>query len=328
MKDKLVIIGNGFDLAHNYNTSYKNFAQSARGQLFYKENKDLFANETDDATNWFEFEKKICDITAKLFASGEPIGNSGLFLGREFKSWSEYIEEVNKRFTDLSNKLMSYLAEEEKRDNAFLKTVAEYLNDTTYVIDFNYTSTVEKYTKDVFYVHGSIKENDIILGYDHHLNYYNGETDIMEPHLMRRNKHFMREALSYRRFLRKRGEAESKAVEEGNKYLDYIVNRESDMSGLIGPFEGYRYNEFVKSAENGFEIPIRIDFDAIKTIIIMGHSLSSDEMLLRNALIGQCTKAKHVVLFTYAEEKHFQLEEKERFLKSILPDVDCQTPFY
>ena len=191
-KNKIVIIGNGFDLAHGYKTSFKDFAENKNCTDFKNFICDLYdANIANNKDKWTDFERIIQDSTMKICASNDNINK--LYKNSESKDWNEFTKKIDDRFTLLSNEIMDYLNRIEKENHEFKvkNSIKKYLDENSYIINFNYTNFAERYTKNIFYIHGSLKEKDIILGYDRHVDSENSEPCVMEPNLMKRNKSFM-----------------------------------------------------------------------------------------------------------------------------------------
>ena len=71
-------------------------------------------------------------------------------------------------FAVLKNELIAYLRNEvTARKIKIIESIKTELTSDTFAINFNYTDTAEMYTDHNFYVHGSIKEDNIVLGYDY-----------------------------------------------------------------------------------------------------------------------------------------------------------------
>ena len=138
----------------------------------------------------------------------------------------------------------------------------------------------------------------------------------------------MREALSYRRFLRGHGVYAQLVIHEGNRYLDYMVKKAVDMAGMIGDYCGLLFDEYVESRKDTADLPIAIDFDSIKEIVIMGHSLSSDKVFIRDSLIRKSKNLEQIVLFSYDREPVHELFKKLRFLNKAVPHKRIKICYY
>lgn len=168
------IIGNGFDISLGWNTRYSDFAQSE----FWP-----FKGEILDLAGHLEKKKKTAkwlDIEKELLAyAKEP-------TGRAFLTQKLIDTEIQRKETDLATynqlclSLFKYLSiEQEKYINIssvaarVLKAVIKNGKFET-VYSFNYTnlskviSVLGLNNVNVHYVHGSLENQDIILGVDDH----------------------------------------------------------------------------------------------------------------------------------------------------------------
>ena len=154
---KLYILGNGFDIAHEFKTSYKDF----RNYLINKNRDDILYLFPDEDL-WSNFEYNVCAIDHEVFKG----------LVKEYKEISEGIcEEI---FDDISREMATFLSEIDYLSNH----VYEIEKDSLFFV-FNYTHTLEMiYDVDpsrIYQPHGSIAEylhlnKKLILG--HHKNDY------------------------------------------------------------------------------------------------------------------------------------------------------------
>jgi len=320
VKDKIALIGNGFDLAHGYKTSFKDFAKNNSSVYFKRYVRYLYGRKfAKNKEKWTDFEKIIRDSTIDILKSDDQINK--LYKKSKCKSWDEFTNNLDNDFSRLSDEIMNYLNMAQKQHEFKPKnSIKRYLNDNSYIINFNYTDIAERYTSNIFYIHGSIKENDIILGYDHHNHDGNGEPCVMEPNLMKRNKQFMRQALNYKRYLRTKKLPRYKIDKLGKEYLKYIVNCEGNLSGINKTtFNGCYYNDFIKNPNFDCQIPIDIQFEKIRTIVIIGHSLSSDEKLIKESIINKCCNLKRFIIFVYDDESFKSIYKKAVFLNRLCP---------
>lgn len=217
--NKLVIIGNGFDLAHGLKTSYKDFVlwyinkkfktkdRHEDGDLItistnyiyvafksldeyfrridyqFKVNTidnffDLILNQMkENDFNWVDIEKKYFDQFATQIAPILRNYFAGEIRDKDIKS----IFELNKSLDKIRTELILYLKNievKEKNDSIvkiFQDVSSELIeNEKVKFLNFNYTSTIEKYQYifnkeccSVNYIHGNIldEKNPIIFGY-------------------------------------------------------------------------------------------------------------------------------------------------------------------
>ena len=236
IKNSIIILGNGFDIAHGIKTQYSDFSihlietiiipELIKSREFKDYNNDIFKPDFlktfIEQRNVFRLETHLDNIIYRvmrnelsilkdyLFSNTDYIKNiiSNEFLGKlysnDFLNWfnieNSYFEElvnlknVNKqkpsnpiiqRIDNLNNEFEqikiyfhNYLHTLNlctiSPVNLFLKSILS-IKEThqCYIINFNYTDTIEEYLKPylpyntvkVNYIHGSLKEGNIIFGY-------------------------------------------------------------------------------------------------------------------------------------------------------------------
>jgi hypothetical protein len=188
----LVIIGNGFDLAHGLETGYSDYLRHIV-DCHYKGTKrfnDIFGehpkveygsypgfiaqckdgNARPTILNRF-FEKILLEEATQNWSDIERL------YFNELKNCKDYIsvKKLNDEFDVIKNTLNEYLKEEEKK----FKRLEAYdflfnsLNSSeTLVLNFNYTNTIKQYLKiysriNLVHIHGELEndENPMIFGY-------------------------------------------------------------------------------------------------------------------------------------------------------------------
>jgi len=196
--NNLVIIGNGFDLAHNMKTSYNHFIEYLiNSHINSNEYTDLFdfANLTiKDYNDLFEkmknhssgltydnFKQKFiqslllelksnnwCDIENKYFELLNPITENSDFKGSPKK--------LNNEFEIIKNYLVDYLKTQEK-EAKFIESYRKMFelidSKETAILNFNYTNTLQNlYSNEikeskVIHIHGELSnlKNPIVFGY-------------------------------------------------------------------------------------------------------------------------------------------------------------------
>ncbi|PID95443.1 MAG: hypothetical protein CSA94_01580 [Bacteroidetes bacterium] len=171
----LIIIGNGFDLAHGLKTSYADFISDL------KRNRSKYSN-IYMKNNWLinsldEKDKKWSDLEATYFDILTNMGNSD-YINKKYK-YSDIlnyhnVERFNKDFEILKLCLIKYLKEEQKR----FRTIAHYeelfkcfTTEETLFLNFNYTETISRYVRisqiPQIQIHGDLKniDNPMIFGF-------------------------------------------------------------------------------------------------------------------------------------------------------------------
>ncbi|WP_084203531.1 AbiH family protein [Psychroserpens damuponensis] len=242
IKNKIILIGNGFDLAHGFKTSFFDLANFIINHKIAPDLKDVIVHQNNSNSHFFSNALKKINIRAKkidelgddfynnLIRSAldndqeilnkylkENLGSLDLILSNKFLSklyktdynnWFDIensyfselknikksfdnsvdfsstkikLERLNRDFEQLKEFLMEYLESIEIAKNSkvdeFLKKIFRDAKNV-YIVNFNYTKTIEQYidlnsSKTIFninYIHGSIINNDIILGYGNDQN--------------------------------------------------------------------------------------------------------------------------------------------------------------
>jgi len=172
MKQKLIFIGNGFDLNLGLKTSYKDFLNSS----FFEEllntpnanpgphlTKELKKN--NEEKNWVDIEIELSKFSKN-------------------KANEHFLSE----YRDLCRKLTEYIESIQKCTHTEPSPALEFItsqynvNNKTTIINFNYTNTVQNIFQEMrkksptlntqkipmehYHIHGSVKNNDIIFGVD------------------------------------------------------------------------------------------------------------------------------------------------------------------
>lgn len=313
----LAIIGNGFDLSHGYSTDYKSFSKNTNAPCL-----DEFKSFCDDETSiftWYLFEENINILSEKMF-------QQSMTEECNYESNRKKVKALETTFREIHALLIEYL-ESETADRPMIKNskIEQYLNINSLAINFNYTKTAESYTPQIFYVHGSLKEKDILLGYD-----YRDEACLAQYEDMRWSKTFCREALEFRRFLSKK----LKLTPDSDKYKTLVSSLKSyqhwENSGRgleneikkIIPY--YKLiDKFVKQYR---EHPIpNIDYSQIQTIVILGHGIEADKKFLAE-ILSSCHHLKEVVIFRYCGEEEDAFQKKQDFFAPYCTNI--KTVYY
>lgn len=215
MVNKLAIIGNGFDLAHGLNTLYSDFYKKMPSTLKVKWER-LLGEYTIDKNYWSNFEDVISCVTNSWYGDS----NGYFFSVVEDKKTTELefkIKEINIVFEEMTLELFNYILEEDKKETTKLNSIEKFLDEDTLAISFNYTRTPLKYIDDVYYIHGSIKEEHIILGYKlrtEHSGIVNGATVY--------SKYKLRELLNFRRYLSRLNLTKSEISKSIDEFIPHL----------------------------------------------------------------------------------------------------------
>jgi len=194
--NNLVIIGNGFDLAHNMKTSYNHFIDHLiKTQFKSKQLNNLFKetfdfNSSNDFATYYKTHVRMkndyfhngflgnimikymsnnwCDIENKYFELLNPITDNSDFKGKPKK--------LNTEFEIIKNYLVDYLKTQEKQAKfieSYRKMFELVDSNETAILNFNYTNTLQSlYSHEikgskVIHIHGELSnpKNPIIFGY-------------------------------------------------------------------------------------------------------------------------------------------------------------------
>lgn len=166
-EETLLIVGNGFDLSMGFKTSYGDFMQSS----FYPKNNSTLCSyllkEYRANMGWIDIENELSKYS-KLLSSFE------LKSEQDELKWG--VAAFRKQYEDLKLSLKTYLYEETKRQfcpkqGNPAKRVIDQLPADSKIVSFNYTSIIERMTRDRFcaskgnllHIHGSLAPSDDIV---------------------------------------------------------------------------------------------------------------------------------------------------------------------
>ena len=167
MKNKLFIIGNGFDLAHNlptkFNPYFMNFARKYEQDNFW----DLYQTREDNI--WSDFEnllsypdfntlEEIFDGYTPDYLSDRESDRDGIICQVELNG------NLHDALYEFANNAEEYLSN--IQSNTFFDQI---LDSDGYYINFNYTHTLEDIyyipSKQILHIHGEVEKNNLKLGY-------------------------------------------------------------------------------------------------------------------------------------------------------------------
>ncbi len=230
--NRLVIIGNGFDLAHGLKTSYSDFLGNYLGQILYdyltdqnaiyedeliKLNKKNFLNpenfEVFESTEkvieqlniirkkypkLIELKSDFFDALINQFNNQKWVDIENFYFFylkttvKNSVNHTKDVEKLNREFEFLKLKLVEYLKNTTDQylnvnhnyfwnkisrpieQAEFVDIVKEETPNSLYILNFNYTNTVEYYlnrqqniTFDINYIHGDLEDlhNPVIFGH-------------------------------------------------------------------------------------------------------------------------------------------------------------------
>ena len=335
MIKKLIIVGNGFDLAHGFKTSYNDFRKAYSENDYMKKfesvSKMIFSK---NEIKWYDFELNIEKISSAVFSDNykDPLND-------------EYIIEIDKKmnefnslFEEIKNLLKSYLKEVTDGKEVYKKATLkeEFETDDAFVISFNYTDVVKQYSDNVEFIHGALSNDyDIVLGFSNDIT----PMDLATAPYIKYMKQVQKFQLKYLRFLQKVDDTASteERLKEFHPHLKCLFSGkggwnfplkknhtgelEYDVSGASSSLLLF-YKNNQKLNNNCFK-----KYKNVKELVIMGHGLESDMPFFRE-LSESMDNIKIIVLYTYDGEEKEALDRKKDVLKKMFGVEEIKIKFY
>lgn len=308
-EDTLVIIGNGFDLAHSIPSSYYSFKDNCKGQVkdaleFFIDCEDIWADFENNLAYldrekviWSMWENK--SLNDVLDEDDEDFSAADFFMSIEDGGWgiSSILNELPKSFRRWINSLD---VNKEKKYN--LSENAKYLN-------FNYTETLETVysvpKNQITYIHGDRrnKKDVLVLGHGHDIEkvydeWYSKNKDRKEfqPYRYgRKGRRFRNDNPVYLAYFLK---DESKGNWHSQTNYDYI-------STCVRMIEDY-YDESAKKTDeiiNKYS-EYFASLKDIKRIVTLGHSLSDVDIPYLRKIRENVPNAKWQIGFHSLRDYH------------------------
>lgn len=169
-EETLLIVGNGFDLSIGFKTSYGDFMKSS--YFPHEETSNLCSylhKQYEENMGWIDIENELSEYSRMLTTKKLNAKKYNTILD---------IDSLREEYDELKSSLKCYLQEETKRafgpspDNP-AKRVIDQLPAESKIISFNYTSIIERMTRDRFcaskgnllHIHDSLAPyDDIVFG--------------------------------------------------------------------------------------------------------------------------------------------------------------------
>lgn len=300
----LAIIGNGFDLAHGYDTTYRSFVERTQSEVL-----DEFRQMCDDEgiTTWYDFENNIKELSLNLYQKA--------VMGSDAPEvYDDKIAHANDIFKKLHKLLADYLkADTMKHPVRKLSSIRRFISRHTMLINFNYTSTPEAYSGDVFYVHGSLAEDNILLGYD-----YRDEPCLIGMDFMYWSKKYRRELMAFQRHIKADGSLSAERIYNLSDNFEHYQDCANAPRGIDEEVRSeicdFEFIDSIIKNDAPHMIYTDIDCSKIKKLAVMGHGIEADREFL-TSLLGSCTNLKKIILYTYLGERKTSLAQKISFLQ-------------
>ena len=312
----LAIVGNGFDLAHNLPTSYAQFkdSQETASLVSFQQFVEKYCPEGSD---WTAFEDRINDLSMSCFLRSHDDDF-------DYDSVISDVQRINKAFDTIRSSLLTYLKRVTSNTRIdVIPSIAAHIDSNTYVINFNYTATVDLYAEKVYNVHGSLTENEIVLGYD-----YRDEPCVIEFDMLKWSKPLCRERLAFFRFVKERMGLSPSASLPSSFVTDVFEMQSIKNSGKgfdEDDWEGFTHANLLKQFYNGCpecyeEYQPDIEWGYISKVGVLGHSLTADKAYLQTVL-EKCVNVQEIILFTFQGERPDELAKKKQFLEQYASNI-------
>lgn len=338
---KVILVGNGFDLAHSLETGYGNFATKENDPALKKfhdlvkvvDDCEPIIDENGNviSISWYDFERNIERLANWVYQKNFSDEEIDIDYMKNIKE----IEEYNTLFGRIADLLYVYLENEYNRQEEItLHNVSEEISDDAYVFSFNYTDTIKRYTDNYYFVHGSIvDDNEIVLGFATDMI-----SDLSDSEYRKYTKEQLRERLNYIRFLNdSRCVGKDALLKEFEPHLDMLFSGrggydlpEKETDNETCYYDTSEASEPLKTyAERNNFLPAHKEFkfDKVEEVVIMGHGLEADCGYIEN-IFEKIPYLKKVKLYTYEEENKTDLERKKQYIKSMAPDCEIEIKTY
>ena len=321
---KLILIGNGFDLAHGLKTSYKDFSEKYYDHPMLCKFRELVCSEfVENNVDWYDFEANYEGIVGSIFEKNfcNGISSEGC-IALENK-----VKEYNEIFEDLAELLKKYLKEETSTDINKLSSVQEEITYDTHLISFNYTDTAKLYSQKCNYIHGSISEDDFII-----LGFSEGNVpDAMEgSEYIRFYKEPLKEKLNFIRYLKHNlYNDKAELMQEFDKHLKSLFSGyggyDEDEKPVVVDLP--REIQYYAESNDYCRANLDMDIECVKEVVVMGHGLKSDTNYIRD-IFERVYKLEELILFTYHGENPEDLCRKKDKLKQLSGVSDITIKFF
>lgn len=168
--DRLIIIGNGFDRAHNLPTSYYDFKKYLR--IYAREFYEAICKYIPEEELWFQFEMALGELDEYQVQEE----NAPYYLDYGDENWKDsanhdfqFMVEQDLAFaSDIPYYFKKWI---EQIDTNVLPLVSKrIINNTCKILNFNYTDTLERAYKvpaeNILYIHGkALSSKKLVVGH-------------------------------------------------------------------------------------------------------------------------------------------------------------------
>ena len=321
---KLIITGNGLDIAHGLKTSFNDFIEHSE---LYAEKYSVLKNEDDC---WNSVEKHFKEIvTDKLDEIGCEVNvdeivegiidaygtdESGEVLYYDYRSDAfkeeiEIISEMVLLLIGFETDFLYYLRElyyDEKVLNDFqpMPVLQSEFDSAIRVVNFNYTNVVELLYgfQNVEHIHGNINDK-IVIGCDTFERIQNTgiHADYPSSKMTGRPKEVLAERLRYYEY-----DMENNLVERTSikRFFDNVVRRAQNNEEELYKWLKMKSKDFLETRKAIIESLSIEEFDEVH---IIGHSLGEVDWNVFDII-----KAKKIICYYHDEEDY---KKKKTYIK-------------
>lgn len=263
----LIIIGNGFDLAHDLKTSYTDFINDIeKNPTKYKfKDQHSFPGLIQVLINrnkglWSDIEYLYFNILSNLDNIDKLTNFQGVI--------SYSVIELNRDFAVIKNCLEIYLKEKERNfiENHNYKNFFSCFKEDTVILNFNYTNSVRKYLvacnleHELIHIHGELENdsNPIIFGFA-------ADNDESKQLLVKNDNNFVRNIKKFN-YLYTNNDERLKKHLESDEFNVFILGHSCGISDKLilrdifnskGVHKIYPF--YFKDRDNYFDTMVNID---------------------------------------------------------------------
>ena len=162
----LFIIGNGFDLYHNFKTSYKDFYDYLKNNIeLFTKTCSVFLDQFNRKDQlWSDFEGEISAFDFEAFIPDYIKQENGFFVFDNFENIGKEVLKWKKELDFAFKNWITEATQNTIKTNKFFRSQDLFLN-------FNYSTTLTSLygvNKDrILYIHNNINDANLIFGHDY-----------------------------------------------------------------------------------------------------------------------------------------------------------------
>jgi hypothetical protein len=320
---RLIVIGNGFDLAHGIRSSYFAFRDHLRDR-----NAHLYEtlNRLADQDVWWNLEEGLAHVDLKVFiedlladyglseSSSPHMNNEFDISAARLVQWT--LDSTVKQLTqELKEELRAWILELDARPAS---PVFDCIGWDDYIVSFNYTSTIERLYDvlgyQILYIHNRAAKSLDNFNFSWTINQSpESLTDFLsdEPQLI---------------FGHGQSDCDRSvpAIPVGSMTYDYDLNTAHSL--LSDAFdEAYRYYDLSRKQVKDI-LPILESFlrsmDRVDEVLILGHSLASVDLDYFRLIAQHAIHSVRYTITYYGQQNKDEVARKSRHFVRYLDEVE------